>query len=404
METVPAARALVVAMAALAVAAPASGLLVCAGLLPLTGPLSAFLGSQAAFSIGEPLVLAFLAGWLVRMAVAPGAPAGGPGRRVLGPAIALGVVVTASAAVQLNAIQPDIARSGPAAATAFDFILRDYFRSRAAFGAIPAAAFFLEGLGLFAAAVMTGVRVRGFGSRLLATVSIGAAGVGAFSIVRLVTVSLRQTDVWAALAQHIETIRISAAFPDPNAAGSYFAMGLLVAIGVGVGTQIAAPGTGRDVGGRRLDLLWLAAIPVIAGGLWLTGSRAALVAVVAASVLFVPLARNAPRWLVRSAALAVVLALAAMLPFAAERLNPPKTTGRALPRALSMRVEMARAAGRMIRVASRCSGSASAPSSSDRANTSPRSFARSPRARTPTTTSSRCWPSSASSGSCRSCG
>ncbi len=346
-ETVLAARALVVAMAALAAASPASGLLVCAGLLPLTGPLSAFLGSQAPFSIGEPLVLAFLAGWLVRTAVAPGAPAGVARRQILGPAVALAAVVTASAVVQFHAIQPDIVRPGPAAATAFGFTVSDYFRSRSVFGAIPAAACFLEGLGLFAAAVVTAGRVRGFGTRLLTLVSMGAAGVGVFSLVRLATVSLRQADVWAALAQHIETIRISAAFPDPNAAGSYLAMGLLVAVGVGAGTQIEPPGAGRGVGGRRLDLLWLAAIPVIASGLWLTGSRAALVAVVAASVLLAPVVRRAPRWLVRGAALAAVLALAAMLPFAAERLNPPKVTGRALPRAFSIRVEMARTAGRM---------------------------------------------------------
>jgi O-antigen ligase len=196
--------------------------------------------------------------------------------------------------------------------------------------------------------VVTGVRVKGFGTRLLAMVSICAAGIGAFSILRLVTVSLKQPDAWAALARHIETIRISAAFPDPNAAGSYLAMCLLTAVGVGVGTQIGLPGAGGGVGGRRLALLWLAAIPVIASGLWLTGSRAALVAVVAASVLLIPVARRAPRWLVRSAALAFVLALAVMLPFAAERLNPPKATGRALPRAFSIRVEMARTAGRMI--------------------------------------------------------
>ncbi len=347
-ETLLAARALVVAMAALALAAPASGLLVCAGLLPLTGPLSALLGSQAPFSIGEPLVLAFLAGWLVRTAVAPGAPAGVARRGTLAPAMALVAVVTASVLVQLSAIQPDIVRSGPSAATAFGSIATDYFRSRANLGAIPAAAVFLEGLGLFAAALATGIRVRGLGTRLLAMVSIGAAGVGAVSIVRLLTVSLRQEDAWAALARHLETIRISSAFPDPNAAGSYFAMGLLVAVGVAVGTRIETPDAGQSVGGRWPDLLWLGAIPAIAIGLWLTGSRAALVAGAAAAVLLVPLVRRVPRWLLRSAALAVVLALVASVPFASQRLDPPKGTGRDLSLAFGIRVEMARTAGRMI--------------------------------------------------------
>jgi hypothetical protein len=347
-ETLLAARALVVAMAALALASPASGLLVCAGLLPVNEPLSALLVSQAPSSIGEPLVLAFLVGWLVRMAVAHGATAGLARRGTLAPAMALAAVVTASALVQLNAIQADIVRSGPFAAKAFGLIATDYFRGRATLGAIPAAAVFLEGLGLFAAVLATGARVRGFGTRLLAMVSMGAAGVGAFGIVRLVTVSLRQEDAWAALARHIETIRISSAFPDPNAAGSYFAMGLLVAVGVAVGTQIETPDAGQGVGGRWPDLLWLGAIPSIAIGLWLAGSRAALVAGAAAAVLLVPLVRRAPRWLSRSAALAVVLALVASMPFASKRLNPPKGTGRELPQAFSIRVEMAQRAGRMI--------------------------------------------------------
>jgi O-antigen ligase len=347
-ETVPAARMLVACMAAVSVVSPVSGLLWCAGLLPLTGPLSALLGSAVPYSLGEPLVLAFLAGWLLRIAVGPGAPAGAVRRAVLAPALALAVVVVASAAVQLYAVQPVSGHSRPPAAAAVDFVVTDYFRDRSTFGAIPAAAFVLEGLGLFAATLLIGGRVKTLGARLLATVSFCAAGVGAFSIVRLVTVSLRNEDVFAALANHLQTIRISAAFPDPNAAGSYLAMGLLVAIGVGVGTQIEPPEAGRGVGGTRLDLLWLAAIPVIAGGLWLTGSRAAFVAAAAASVLLVPVARRAQRWLTRSAALAVVVALLATLPFAAERLSPPEATGRALPRAFRIRVEMARTAGRMI--------------------------------------------------------
>ena len=68
-ETALAARAIVVSVAALALASPGSALLACAGLLPLTGPLSALLGSTIGFTLGEPLVLACLAGCLLRSAV-----------------------------------------------------------------------------------------------------------------------------------------------------------------------------------------------------------------------------------------------------------------------------------------------------------------------------------------------
>ena len=286
--------------------------------------------------------------------MAPGPTAGVPRRGVLAPAIALAVVVTASAVVQLNAIQADIVRSGPAAAAAFDFIISDYFRSRSAFechpcrGVLPRRARPVRRgrgdrrprQGLRHPAAGDGVDRRGGRRRL----QHRPAGDG-----------VAETDrrVGRPRAAHRRRFESAPRFPDPNAAGSYLAMGLLVAVGVGVGTRIEPPGADRAGWRRRLDLLWLAAIPVIASGLWLTGSRAALAAVVAASVLLVPLARRAPKGFVRSATLAVVLALVALLPFAAERLNPPEATGRALPRAFSIRVEMARTAGRMIGVAPR---------------------------------------------------
>jgi O-antigen ligase len=347
-ETVPAARMLVAGMAAMSVVSPVSGLLACAGVLPLTGPLSAFLGSAAPYSLGEPLVLAFLAGWLLRTAVRPGAPSGVARRAVLAPVLALAVVVMASAVVQLYALGPVPGHSRSPAVAAFHFAVADYFRDRSAFGAIPAAAFWLEGLGLFAATLLLGGRVRALGARLLAMVSFGAVGVSALSIVRLVTVSLRNEDVWAALANHLQTIRISAAFPDPNAAGSYLAMCLLTAVGAAIASSVGGAGSDRDTPGRLTGLLSLAAIPAMATGLWLTGSRAALLAVVPASALLIPLVLRAPRRLRGVGAGLVVLLALLSLPLLPGRFNPPEVTGRSLPLTVGFRTEMTRMAFRMI--------------------------------------------------------
>jgi O-antigen ligase len=347
-ETVPAARLLVAGMAAVSVVSPVSGLLWCAGLLPLTGPLSAVLGSAAPYSLGEPLVLAFLAGWLLRIAVRPGAPAGAARRAVLAPALALAVVVVASAAVQLYAVQPVSGQSRPPAVAAFHFAVTDYFRDRSTSGAIPAAAFVLEGLGLFVATLLIGGRVKALGARLLAMVSFGAVGVSALSVVRLVTVSLRKEDVWAALANYLQTIRISAAFPDPNAAGSYLAMCLLTAVGAAIASSVGGAGPNRDTPGRSAGLLALAAIPAVAAGLWLTGSRAALLAVIPASALLVPLALRAPRRLRGVGAGLVVLVVLLSLPFLPGRFNPPEVTGRSLSLVVGFRTEMTRMALRMI--------------------------------------------------------
>ncbi len=346
-ETVPAARVLVAGMAAVSVVSPVSGLLVCAGVLPLTGPLSAFLRPAAPYSLGEPLVLAFLAGWLARTAVRSGGPSGDARRAILAPVLALAVVVMASAVVQPCAVRPDPGHSGSPAVAAFRFVITDYFRDRSGCAAIPAAAFCLEGLGLFAAALLLGGRARTLGARLLAVVSFGAAGVGALSIVRLVTVSLRNEDAWAALANHLRTVRISAAFPDPNAAGSYLAMCLLTAVGAVI---VAGGGarSDRETPGRSTALLLLAAVPPIAAGLWLTGSRAALLAVVPASILLVRPALHVPRRLRAVGAGLVVLLALLSLPLLPGRLNPPDVTGRSLPRTVGFRTEMTRMTFRMI--------------------------------------------------------
>jgi O-antigen ligase len=347
-EANPAARVMVAGMAVAAALSPASALLVCGGLLPLTGPLTVLLGCSAPYSIGEPLVLAFLAGWLLGIAARPPARAGAAHGAILAPVLALAVAVAASGVVQLYLVQPAAAQPRPFAAVVFEFLFEGYFRDRTTFAAIPAAAFFLEALGLFAAGLMITGRIKAPGTRLLEMVACGAAGVGAFSLVRLVTVSLRQEEAWAALAKYLQTIRISAAFPDPNAAGSYLAMCLPIAAGLSLASQVPGTGPNGDAPRRPIGLFWLAIIPIIAVGLWLTGSRAALLAIVPALVLLVPLARRAPKGLARGGAALVVLAAAASLPFLMGRLNPPATTGRSLSNTFNFRTEMTRMAFRMI--------------------------------------------------------
>jgi O-antigen ligase len=179
-------------------------------------------------------------------------------------------------------------------------------------------------------------------------VSFCAAGVGAFSIVRLVTVSLRNEDVFAALANHLQTIRVSAAFPDPNAAGSYLAMCFPIAVGLALASAGRDEEAGKGSSGGLTGLLSLAAVPVIAAGLWLTGSRAALLAVVPASALLTPLALRAPRRWRRVVAGLVLLPALLSLPFVAGRFNPPEVTGRSIPRTVGFRTEMTRMAFGMI--------------------------------------------------------
>jgi O-antigen ligase len=328
------ARLVPVAMALGAALNPAGALLVCAGLLPISGPLGALIGSSN--NLGEPVTLAFLGGWLVGTAFRP--PAGGDpvAQAVVRPAALLGVVVAASCAVQLFVTQLWVDYPWPFLRTILAFVARDYFRDRSTFDVVAWAYYWLEGLGLLAAAIVLARRRRDLGYRILAMTAAGAAGVAVLSLNRLVTVSLRSGMFWRALRSYAQDLRISAAFPDYNAAGSYLAMGLLVLVGLSVGSRLNGarrPGVAR--------LAWMALVPVVAASLWLTGSRAALAAVAPGAVLLLPVGRRWRRSLAVGGAVLALVAGFLSMPVITARFNPPEATGRSLQNAIGFRRLMA---------------------------------------------------------------
>jgi O-antigen ligase len=339
-EPSPSARWVVAAMAAFGALFPAPALLLCAAFVPLSGPLSALLGASGAASLAEPLVLAFLAGWgmwLLATGLGPVSWSDPDGRTRLAvrtaimPAAALAVVVAASAAVELFAIQPAVDDPVPFAAAAARYLHTDFFADRGRFDAIVSAAFVLEGIGLYAAAVILVGRDRRLAGRLFAMAAAGAAGVAALNVTRLVVVWQRSGGSLETLAGLWGSLRVSAVFGDPNAAGSYLGLALLLVSGLALGGRI-----------------WLPVLPIVAAALWLTGSRAALVSTVLAAVVLLPTAMRASRRLVWGTAIVVVLVVAASLPFAAGRFIPGEGSPRAVSQSYNFRVGMTRAAGRMI--------------------------------------------------------
>ncbi|HEX7485205.1 MAG TPA: O-antigen ligase family protein, partial [Vicinamibacterales bacterium] len=264
------------------------------------------------------------------------------------PALVLAVVVAASAVVRLSAVQPTVAYPWPFAGMVFRFLCTDFFRNRATFGAITDAAMFLEGLGLFVAGVTLVGQNRALGHRLLTMVTCGAAGVAALNIGQLFTASLRTGDTWNALVMSIDAIRITVAFPDLNAAGSYLAMGLLLAAGLAFAALGRDETLGRAGVGRWLGLLWLPVVPFLALGLWLTGSRTALVAVTPAACALLPVASRASRWSAWGAICVAVLVVVLSLPFAGDRFSLSTESPRPVRVAVNYRLETTRAAFRMI--------------------------------------------------------
>jgi hypothetical protein len=292
-------RLLVAGVYLLSAVRPQDALLVVAGLAPLGAVLGAMLDLPA--SLTEPLVLSFLAGWLAREAVRPSSPLSLRSRRLLAPVAVLAAAALSSAAVWLVALQPHVAYPEAYARELLRFAWSDCLVDRNSFPPFTDGMLFLEGLALFAAVVVLAER-DGRVPRALVRMTVAAAsGVAALSVNRVAVVVLRSGDPWQALQQHLPTMRVSAAFPDHNAAGSYFVMAGCVAAGLMFGARSA----------RR----WLALpVALIAGGLWLTASRAALFAAPAACLLALVLVPGLGGRLGRGRTRALAAALVVALP------------------------------------------------------------------------------------------
>ena len=350
-----AARVLAAALALVTVASPASGLLACAGLLPLAGPIGWLTGSAIDSSFVEPLTLAFLAGYALRLFVfalrgafrrTQSLAAAGRDLAVL-PAALLALVVAASAIVGLFALQPGVDAPWPFARRALAFLYTGFFRSRGSFDVVIDAAYVLECLGLYAAALALVRRERRLAGRVIAMAACGGAGVAALNIARLATVWQRSGGGGDALATQLLTIRTSAAFGDLNAGGSYLAMALLLSAGLALATWQRRDGGGASGGEVTRRVAWSAVAVVIAAGLWLTGSRTALAAVLPALLVLYPVRPPISRRALWSLTAAIVCALLVTAALGWQRFTATEGDPRTLPMAFGFRVEMARAAGAM---------------------------------------------------------
>ncbi len=232
-----------------------NGLLVIAGLGPLSATVYALLrNSPMGLDFGEAMVLGVLAGFCARRVVQL-RPLAVPQRFVWasGLLLLLAVVSGVVAATVIRTEQPDRTLSE----LAQYFITRDYFLRLTT---IRSTMLFVEGVALMvmAADACGGDRLRR--DRLLRMMVIGAATAGLLNVIKILTSALLQPDPLSKFLAYFATARVNIHFPDLNAAGSYFALMLFVAMGfgarAGVGTVIASV--------------------MIGAGLWMAGSRTAL--------------------------------------------------------------------------------------------------------------------------------
>src|SRR6266850_1152456 len=234
-------------IASLAFASPALGLLATALLTPFGALLETLL--DVPYRMSEAIVLAFLAGWLLRGRLDPRGPAIPRAMAAAGWLLALTLVcsiaASAFALAQYPGLLPQAARD----------LLQAYYIYPDRVGVIEGARL-LEGLALAVATLFV------FRSRPSIAVSLPAALCASGAAAASVAVLIWRGIGPAPLVEHYGRLGYRVAhIADPNAAGSYFALLICLALGM----------AGRASGRARAG--WMALTGMNAVGLWFSESR-----------------------------------------------------------------------------------------------------------------------------------
>jgi O-antigen ligase len=286
----PLLKGLAAAVLATAAVSPFAGLLLIALLLPVATPLQVFSGApMTGAQVAEMLLLPFLVASGIRL----GTGANIPATRLGWPAMVFGTMLVVSCVVQLGVDQQATAIAPNFFALMGTHVTTKYFSDFSAFPPLHLATSWVEALLL---AVTAERLLRQQPARRTAAVHVllsGAAMAACFSVFRLVQASARSAEPWASAIAFLRTLRVSPHFPDVNAAGSYFVLFAVPAIWLLL---------------KHRSLWHLPASILSSLGLWLTHSRAAHVAALAAVAGAWTVDRR-PRRLTLLAGLAVIAIL-----------------------------------------------------------------------------------------------
>ncbi len=317
-----------VAVAVYAVVRPHDALVLVAAVVPM----STYVLGRWAYGVAWPeaVVMAFAAGWAWRGVFRRSDPP-------LPGAVRLPVFVFASLLLTSLLVQMmvDQSRLGSTAFTAsiLRHVSREYFVNGGA-RYLQAGELLLEGLFLFSVSARTIAADGGLARRIAGALAASTALAAAVNLQQFVHSARRFPDFWHVLAQGLLGARFNAQYADVNAAGSAFALVLLVAMGL-------APAR------ERISRLWLGAAAFLALGLWMSGSRTALLACpVAMAALGLAAART--HMSRRGRAAVAVGAVALLCAAVAVVYAPTRGNQKASSIAARVRVEMARTTMRMV--------------------------------------------------------
>jgi hypothetical protein len=324
-------RTTLVGFCLLAIIRPADTLLITTALLGF-GIILSHLAGVPPLRVTEVLVVASVAGCCVRAV-----PSGTPLRlaligRISVPVALFAIASVASAIVWLRVDQFQTGYASAFVEALVRFLTRNYFVQRGDFSELVSTGVILEGLALYVVVAALCQVDATFFDRALRMLVVGGAGLAVMSVVRLAEILLRNPAAIQALRSG--ELRISPQIPDLIAAGSYFALCWLVAVGIAMSSR------------PRHRLAWVAAgVPLLAG-LYLTGSRSVIAAPLVGLVVLVSVMVRqrvaAIRGVVGFAVLAVVMVV-----------SYPWLTGRDIAGKVAMlsletRFELARTSSRVI--------------------------------------------------------
>ncbi len=321
-------RGIMAALLLLTFARPGDGLLAAAALIPVASAAAMVLHVPSPGRWSELVVLTLLGGFLLHSARHRARPLDSD---VGDPAIVSFVVVLASFVVHTAASAIEFE---PNRGQLWRLAVHDYFLGNEALRVVTDGMPFVEGVALFWFVARRCAQQPELRERVARMLSVGAAGAATINALVLVTASLRPGLFWTLLGRHLTGTRINLQYGDLNAAGSYFALTLFVALGV--------------LYGSRRPHWWLAT-GTIALALWMSGSRAALLAVllVTAAGLSLAAARRTRTPRARHAA-AVALLMVLIATTATAVYLARATPHRPADDAIKIRLELASAAARMV--------------------------------------------------------
>ena len=322
---------LLLAVSALAAFNPQTGMLLVVSLVPV-----AWYGLSALWSDRIPWAEAVVCAALIGLSLDAAAARARPPRRpmplsVRTPALLFGALVLGSIVASLGVKALPL---GPGFTDALvTHLTREYFVDSRGFPALHAGLLLLEGLLLLSCAhriVTSRLAMR----RMVAAAVTGGSLAATLNLWRVLQASARGGPFWSRLAQLVSTVRWNVHYADYNAAGSYFAMTTVLAIAVAAGSRRRGTAVGCAV--------------ILAAALWLTGSRAAYLSALVALAAAVVLQRMATPGRRRMVTATVVLTSALALAVMVATLAPRRGNQQSSLTAADVRIELARASGRMI--------------------------------------------------------